>query len=526
MIAMALLMILSAPSTQSPEDVARAVATELGQGRFAEATRRFDPELAKALTAERLEREWRSMVGELGAFKQVGEVRAEPSPKGKAFVAECVHEQGGLRIRIVLDEQNHLIGLRPAPAMAPAVAEAAARELVATLEAGDLGTLGKVPRTPEMAKLSAADLLAAWKGHAEKAGALAKILGARLEPAAYMVVDLECAFAKGNDTVRVVFDTQGKLAGFFFRPAWSPPDYARPDAFEEQPLQIGTGEYPLPATLTLPKGKGPFPVLVLVHGSGPNDADETLGPNKPFRDLAWGLASQKVAVLRFVKRTFEYRGKLTNAQVPTVKEESIDDALSAVALLEKTKGVDPKKIFVAGHSLGGTLAPRIAAADARVRGLVLLAGATRPLGQLVLEQRTYLVGAGKDTPAGQQVIKDAQALAARYDTEPLKEGDVVDGLPASYLLDLRAHPGAGDAAALKVPLLVLQGGRDYQVTSVDFEGWKKGLAGHKNATFKLYPALNHLFMPGTGPSLPREYEEPNHVLKDVVDDVARWIAAH
>lgn len=82
----------------------------------------------------------------------------------------------------------------------------------------------------------------------------------------------------------------------------------------------------------------------------------------------------------------------------------------------------------------------------------------------------------------------------------------------------------GVAPKLGIPIFVLQGERDYQVTLVDFEGWKRALKGKKTATFKLYPGQNHHFMPGNGPSTPQEYDQPNHVAKEVVDDIAAWVS--
>jgi predicted alpha/beta hydrolase len=129
-----------------------------------------------------------------------------------------------------------------------------------------------------------------------------------------------------------------------------------------------------------------------VHGSGPLDRDETVFANKPFRDLAWGLASQGIAVLRYEKRTKQHAAKLGAIGGPwTLKEETIDDVLAAVALLRQTAGIEVTRIFVLGHSLGGMLIPRIGTRDAPIAGFIVLAGATRPLEDMILEQTTYLV---------------------------------------------------------------------------------------------------------------------------------------
>ena len=128
------------------------------------------------------------------------------------------------------------------------------------------------------------------------------------------VVVAVCQFAQASVKVKVAIDAQGKVAGLFFAPgesseqgnvAWTPPDYARQSAFTEKAVTVGS-KYKLKGVLTLPNGKGPFPAVVLVQGSGPHDEDETVDNNKPFKDLAWGLASRGVAVLRYNKRTQQY----------------------------------------------------------------------------------------------------------------------------------------------------------------------------------------------------------------------------
>jgi fermentation-respiration switch protein FrsA (DUF1100 family) len=98
--------------------------------------------------------------------------------------------------------------------------------------------------------------------------------------------------------------------------------------------------------------------------------------------------------------------------------------------------------------------------------------------------------------------------------------------PPGYWLDLREHDPVAAAKTLKQPLLILQGGRDYQVTEADFEGWKNRLGSRPTVTLKLYPNLNHLFIAGEGKSTPAEYERPGHVAETVVSDIAEWIRSH
>jgi uncharacterized protein len=267
--------------------------------------------------------------------------------------------------------------------------------------------------------------------------------------------------------------------------------------------------------------------VVLVHGSGPNDRDESLGPNKTFKDLALGLASRGVAVLRYDKRTKVYGAKVAPLTQFTVKEEVIDDALAAVALLRAEASVDPARIFVLGHSLGGMIAPRIAAADPKIAGLVIMAGAVRSLEQSIYDQYRYLAGAdGTVTEAEQKMIDDAKAtidVVARLTPEDAKAGKPIAGAPAAYWIDLRGYDPPALAARLPQRVLVLQGERDYQVTAADFVRWQVALAGIPTAQFKMYPPLNHLFLAGTGKSLPAEYSVPGHVPVGVIDDIAAWL---
>jgi dienelactone hydrolase len=271
--------------------------------------------------------------------------------------------------------------------------------------------------------------------------------------------------------------------------------------------------------------------VVLVHGSGPGDRDQSLGPNKPFRDLARGLASRGVAVLRYEKRTRQHGAKIASAGAAsqfTVKEETVDDAVAAVRLLRATPGIDPKRIFVLGHSLGGMLAPRIAtAAASQVAGLIIMAGAVRSLEQSILDQTRYLAKAdGTISPDEQKQITALEQLVASVKTlkptdPPLAAAGA--GAPASYWIDLRGYDPPAAAAAVKLPMLILQGGRDYQVTPDDFAKWKAALGTRSDVALKLYPALNHLFIAGSGASLPAEYMVAGHVDESVVRDIAEWV---
>jgi dienelactone hydrolase len=370
-------------------------------------------------------------------------------------------------------------------------------------------------------------------------GSFRGIEGTRAEiQQGYHVVFVTCRFEKASLDLRLVFDAAGKLAGMFFAPSapkveWSAPGYAKPDAFQERQVAIGSGKWQLPGTLTLPRGSGPFPAVVLVHGSGPHDGDETVGPNKPFKDLAWGLAGRGIAVLRYTKRTLRMAElKESPAASFTVKEETVDDARAAVSLLAGTGEIRRGKIYVLGHSLGGMLAPRIADGDSNVAGVILMAGSCQPLEQSVIEQLKYLATLpGADAAAAAKQIEAAERAA--MEIRSLKPGSAStieflgSRIPASYFLDLRSYHPAETAAGLKIPILVLQGGRDYQVTLKDFEAWKSALDGRDTATFKLYAGLTHLFMPsaapGTAPGTPQDYASPGHVVEEVIADLAAWI---
>jgi len=374
-------------------------------------------------------------------------------------------------------------------------------------------------------------LRAAWMTTLQQAGAFRRPVATSLSAAAgSQTAIVTCEFARRSMDVQIVYDRDARVTSLFVRPTpapWKPPTYATAGAFTDTSTTIGTGEWALPASLTLPSGPGPFPAVVLVHRAGLQDRDESIASNKPFKDLAVGLAARGIAVLRFDKRTKIHAAKLATTGRFTVKEESMDDALAAVETLRANRRIDRTRIVVLGHGLGGMLVPRIAQLDRRIAGFIVMAGAARSLEGAMLAQAHHLaIADGTVTPSEQLWIDEMQTVVDRVRAltpANIDDAATIGGAPASYWLDLQGYDPAAVATAITAPMLVLQGERDYEVTMDDYAKWRAALGSTRTVTWKTYPALDHLFIAGRGPSQPSEYFIAGHVDAAVIRDITAWI---
>lgn len=332
------------------------------------------------------------------------------------------------------------------------------------------------------------------------------------------IVAIPVKFANQDVTFQISLNAQGQL-GLIITVVdpWRHPAYSKPDSFKEREVTVGT-QWKLGGTLTVPNGPGPFPGVVLVHDGGPADRDEMTGAVKVFKDLAEGLATHGVVVLRYDKRTRTYPSVMQSRDY-TAETEIIEDAVMAAGVLRAQPEVKPGGVFALGFGFGGYLMPRIAEDDGKLAGMVIVNGNQRPLEDLALDEAQYREIQGPQMALIQeQAAKIKKLTQADEDTSPLL------GMLGPYLLDLKDYNPAGQAKLLKIPILILQGERDFQVNMKDFAAWKAGLQGMQGVTMKSYPALDHLLAEGTGKSLESDYRKPGqHVSQAVIDDVAQWV---
>lgn len=273
--------------------------------------------------------------------------------------------------------------------------------------------------------------------------------------------------------------------------------------FKEKDLTLVNGDFSMPGTLLM-AGNKKAPVVIFVHGSGPNDRDETVGPNKPFRQLAEGLASFGISSFRYDKRTMIYKG---SADTITYMGETVEDAVAAVKMLS---GMGYRHIFVAGHSLGGHCLPLIAkATEGIAEGYIILSGNVRTMRVMIDGQLSYI---GKIQNLPQQTI------------DTYKE-QMMASLPKRYIeFDETYKPDEVIKTLAPARWLVIQGGHDYQVTKEDFDLWNEYF-GDK-AEYFFGDTLDHLLRHSESMATPASYLSAGEVDQSVINSIAGFILSH
>lgn len=299
-------------------------------------------------------------------------------------------------------------------------------------------------------------------------------------------------------------------------------------------IVVGEGtKYPLKGILTLPENASDqVPAVVFVHGSGSSNMDEKVGKLTPFKDLAEGLAELGIASIRYDKRSFAHPFKMLREKVVTVREETIEDAILATELLRRDSRIDKDNIFIAGHSMGGMLAPRIDAEGGNYKGLILMAGSPRTLGEIMLDQNEEVMRSGKGVLqwyVKTQVAKISAIFEGMYELsdEEAKKKKLGNGTTLYYFKEMGEHPASEYLLKLEKPVMIMQGEKDFQATlEKDFAAYKELLEDKKNITFKVYENLNHLFVNsvyGNIMKAMKEYKVEQHIGKNVIKDLADWI---
>lgn len=384
----------------------------------------------------------------------------------------------------------------------------------------------------EQAKIKPDDLKKLWETIKSKLGNLENIDAIQSKAQGeFFSVTLEGKFERDVQNFVLMFNKAEKITGLYMPPkaiVYTKPFYVDTALYTEKSVYLQTPGHQLAAIITTPKNTVNFPIVVLVHGSGPADMDGTIGPNKPLKDIATGLASKGIASVRYVKRTVIYAAEFAKAF--TVKEEVLDDAVAAVALAKTVKGADIKNVYVLGHSLGGMLAPRIATLVPDLKGIILAAAPARKLTDIIIDQNKYLVAQAKDTTVATQklladAIKTVEVSRISKLGTTIKPDSIILGLPAAYWVDLNAYNQVAAAKASLKKIMVIQGGNDFQVSETDFNLWKAALMGKPNVTLKLYPEVNHLLSPQLEKGNVTQYQKMVNVSEQVVKDIVAFIKA-
>jgi RNA polymerase sigma factor (sigma-70 family) len=527
-------------------------AMEMAAGNFENIVGAFDATMTSMLSKEQLEQVWLQTVGVFGAFSHI----CSTESKQAQDVITLEYENCGLKVTLKYDTSGKINGLwlnpvyiqKPNEDLIPNAWELQELEefgsldingfeaLAASLSATDparvyLKEIAKFkPLAPEEEAVLAEN---AVKGDREARkrlieSSLGHVVGVAKRYTGSGMALMELIQEGNLGLVQAIanYDAKKGITFAAYAAWWIRKSVKKTAAMRTQTeqIKIGGDSALLDGLLLIPEAVGSPPVVIMIQGSGQHDYDETIGANKPFRDIAEGLAQQGIASIQYHKRYYQYPE--TAPPNITVEDEVTNDAGWAVQYPKSREELRNSRIYILGHSLGGMLAPYIARVYPEVAGIISMAGSPRKLEDIMLDQQTAILQALKDKTETEKA-SIAEALRSHVDRIKSLEQDTQEailGIPASYWASLNKLDIAGTSKDLSIPMLIQQGSADFQVyADIDYILWQDILKGKSNVTFKLYDNLNHLFMPTLGKRDAGDYALRSAVSERVIYDIADWI---
>jgi dienelactone hydrolase len=329
----------------------------------------------------------------------------------------------------------------------------------------------------------------------------------------------------------VSFNSKGDIIYISFMPAhkmYVAPDYVDVSKFLDKKFHTINGMYDLAGILSVPNQEGKNPLIIIVPEAGPTDKDGSYGENKPYKDLAWGLASNGNAVYRYEKRSNDYGMYMLKAksayETYTPREDLLDDLYKIIDTLKTLPNIDPERIYILGHGQGGMLCPLIAKERKDVKGIIMMGANAKPMQENMIDQFDYLtsVTPEKKPEYDEQKINAKRSMDKKLN--PLTEHRLMPyGVQATYWIWLNQYNQVEVAQKLKKPMLILHGDRDYQSNMENLALWRKSLKKNTNATILDYEKLNHLFYSGEAQSTYSEYSIISNIPGYVMEDICTWL---
>lgn len=548
----------------SREAAAKAFVTLLGKGEFAKATETFDATMLKVLPAAELKKTWEKVTADAGAFKRQLGTRQETKGKYDIVFVTCEFEKKKLDARIAYDKEAKISGLffgavqKPLPKGKEEIYEGKLKvgaveiRLVFHLfQQKDKSYAGTMDSPDQGAKDIALDVVKVQdeKVRLELAAAKFVFEGKRSQDGN----EIQGTFQQAGQALPLTLKRVAKLTQ-----SRRPQHPKKPYPYDEVEIayENAQGGIKLAGTLTLPRGQGLFPAVLLITGSGAQDRDETLLGHKPFLVLADYLTRRGIAVLRVDDRGV---GGSTGNVKDATSADFAQDVLAGIAFLKSRQEINKSQIGLIGHSEGGIIAPLVASRSKDVAFIVMLAGTGLPGEEILYLQGAAIlkaIGATAKRLAMQRELQQRMFAVVREEKDPAaaekkiravlsdlttklgksEQKKLTEALPAlegqiqmvltpwfRHFLEYDPRPTLRQVTC---PVLALNGAKDVQVDAErNLPAIEAALkdADNRDVTVRAFPNLNHLFQTCKTGAVSEYGAIEETMAETVLETIAEWI---